>query len=43
MNGGSVPYEVYHFLKDCNKNSQIHISELVSGIGQHKIAENALF
>ena len=24
MNGGSDPYNPYHFLKDCNKNFQIH-------------------
>ena len=27
MNGGSDPYKPYHFLKDCNKNFQIHIGK----------------
>ena len=25
MNGGSEPYNPYHFLKECNGNFQIHI------------------
>ena len=49
MNGGSGPYKACRFLRECNKNFQIHICQLpkhtsVYGSGQQRVAENsALF
>ena len=28
LNGGPDPYKLYHFLKECNENFQIHIYKL---------------